>query len=391
MSKAAEVIAQESIKGTSIVVIVSAIGNTTNYLADVIKQASNGGAISGNDIDDVLAMGERTSARIFSVALKANGVRCCYFDPADSDWPIITDSKPTNANPILVLCKKRIRKHILPALRRQEVVVIPGFVGKNRKGVITTMGRGGSDVTALIIARALGAEQVVLVTDVDGIMTADPKLIKSARKLDRIDINALVDIADAGTKFIHRKALKYKDPKIDLRIVNHRSCNLNSEGTTIYGSLQNELMVEMGYPEPVMSITIVGNALSKSPQILHEIVQQAKDSNLPILGMSTGYDSINICLPENLAEEIPESLHSVVINNSQALAMTVRKNIAIVKVKGVGLEETPGILKKISQTLHSQKVNIFGIFTIASSAEILIDMNDAERALTAIRNSLKAH
>jgi aspartate kinase len=389
ISKAAEVIAQESMKGKKIAVIVSAIGSTTDYLADITKQASNSGAISGNDIDDVLAMGERTSARIFSAALKTNGVKCCYFDPADPNWPIITDNKPTNANPILALCEKRIRKYVLPALRRQQVVVIPGFVGKNRKGSITTMGRGSSDVTALIIARALGAKQVVFVTDVDGIMTADPKLIKSAKKLDRIDVNALVDIADAGTKFIHRKALEYKDPKIDLRFVNHQSCDLNSEGTTIYGSLQSKPMVEIGYSEPTMSITIVGNALSKSPQILHEIIRQVKDSNIPILGMSIGYDSISVYLPENLAEEILEPLHSVVINNSQTLTMAVRKNIAFVKVTGATLEETPGMLRKVSQALYSQKINTFGMFTIVSGVEIFVDVNDAERALTAIRASLK--
>lgn len=391
ISKAAGVIAREAAKGTSIVVIVSAIGSTTDYLCDITKQASNGGFVSGNDIDDVLAMGERTSARIFSTALKTNGIKSCYFDPADSNWPIITNDKPTNASPILTLCEKRIRRHVLSALNRQKVVVIPGFVGKNRKGSITTMGRGGSDITALIIARALNAKQVILVTDVDGIMTADPKIVKSAKKLDVIDINALIGIADAGTKFLHKKALKYKDPEIDIRVINHRSCNLNAEGTTIRGVLQNELMVDIAYSEPVMSITIIGDALSKSPNILHEIIQKVRDASLPVLGMSTNYDSIILYLPEGTGNKILEPLHSVVTNNSQALAMAVRKNIAFIKVKGVGLEETPGIIRKISQALHFQKINIFGIFTITSSVELFIDMNDVDRALTALRSAIKAN
>jgi aspartate kinase len=391
IAKAAEVIAQNATKGTRIVVIVSAMGRTTDYLTDVTKQACNGGFVSGSDIDDVLAMGERTSVRIFSTALKTNGVKCCYFDPAEPNWPIITDSKPTNANPILSLCEKRIMKHVLPVLTKQGVVVIPGFVGKTRNGWITTMGRGSSDITALIIARALDAQQVVLVTDVDGIMTADPKLIKSAKKLGEIDINTLIDIADAGTKFIHRKALKYKDPKIDIRVVNNQSCNLKDGGTTIRGSVKNELMVEIGHPKPAISITIVGKALSKSPQILQEIIKQVKDFNLPILGMSTNHDSIVLYLPESSAEDILEPLHSVVINNPQAVAMAVRKNIAFISVKGAELEETLGIFRKISKALHSQNINIFGILTVASSAEIFIDMNDVEKALTAIRSALKVN
>jgi len=391
ISKAAKVVAREAMKGTRIVVIVSAMGSTTDFLIDITKQASNGSVVSGNDIDDVLAMGERTSARIFSAALKANNVKCHYFDPASPDWPIITDNKPTNANPILPLCEKRLRKYVLPVLERRRVAVIPGFIGKTQDGAITTMGRGGSDATALIVARALGAKQVVLVSDVDGIMTADPKIIRSAKKLDEIDINALIGIADSGTKFIHKKALKYKDPKIDIRVINHRFCDLNAEGTTIRGALQKELTVDIAYLEPAMSITIVGNAISESPQILHEIIQQLKDAAIPILGMSANYDSIILYLPESLAEKILEPLHLVVINNAQALAMAVIKNIALIEIKGVGLEETPGIIRKISQALYSKNINIFGIFTITSSVQVFVDMNDVEKALTAIRNSIKVN
>lgn len=390
ISKAARVVAREAAKGTSIVVVVSAMGNTTDFLIDTTKQASDGNIVPSNYVDDVLAMGERTSARIFSAALKANGVKCRYFDPADPDWPIITDSQPTNANPILPLCEERVRKCVLPLLERRTVVIIPGFIGKTQEGLVTTMGRGGSDTTALIVARALGAKKVVLVTDVDGIMTADPKIIGSAKKLDEIDVGTLIGIADSGTKFIHKKALKYKDPKIDVKVVNYRLCDLNAEGTTIRGALQNELMVDVAYSEPAVSITIVGKALSESPHILHEIIRRVKDVRVPILGISANYDSIILYLPEKSAKEVLEPLHSVVTSNSQALAMAVRKNIAFIKVKGAGLEETPGIISKISQALYSQNINIFGIFTITSSVQIFVDMKDVKNALTAIRNSIRA-
>jgi len=388
VSRAARAVVEELKRGTRIVVVVSAVGKTTDFLINLTSQAVKGSVIPGNDIDEVLSMGERTSARIFSAALKANGVKCRYFDPADPDWPIITNNKPTNADPILSICKKRIRRYVLPVLKNRAVAVIPGFIGRTENGLITTMGRGGSDTTALIVAHALEAKEVILVTDVDGIMTADPKIVKSAKKLDEIDVNSLIGIADSGTKFIHKKALKYKDRDIDVRVINHKHCSLRAEGTRIHGSLESDLKVHLAYPEAAISVTIVGKALSESPQVLHQIMQQMKDANVPILGVSANHDSIILYLPERSGEKTLEQLHFVVTSNPQALAMAVRKNIALINVKGVGLEETPGIINKISEALYSKNINIFGMFTLTSNVQFFVDKNDVDNALTAIKDSI---
>lgn len=277
ISRAVKAVTKKLQKGTSVVVVVSAMGKTTDFLLDVAKQATNCNAKLNSDIDDVLAMGERTSARIFSATLKANGVKCRYFDPADPDWPIITSDEPANADPILPECEKRVIKHVTPLLERGTVVVIPGFIGKTVDGKITTMGRGGSDITALIVARALGAKQVILATDVDGIMTADPKLVKSAKRISEIDVNSLIGLASAGQKFLQRKALRYKDSNINVKVINSAYCDLDVEGTIIKGSLKSEI-VDLEYPEPIASITIVGKALSQSPQVLHQIVKKSEGS-----------------------------------------------------------------------------------------------------------------
>jgi len=388
VSSAVRAVAEEFKKGTNIVVVVSAVGKTTDFLLNLTTQAINGSDIPGNDIDEVLAMGERTSARIFSAALKANGIKCRCFDPSDPDWPIITDNKPTNADPILPICEERIRRYVLPVLKNRMVAVIPGFIGKTEDGLITTMGRGGSDTTALVVASAIKAREAILVTDVDGIMTADPKLIKSAKKLDEIDVKSLIGIADCGKKFIHKKALKYKDKNVDVKVVNHKHCSLRAEGTKIHGSLQNELKIQLAYPEKAISVTIVGNALSESPRLLHQIIQQIKESEANVLGMSANHDSIILYLPESSAEKVLEPLHSVVIGNPEALAMAVRKDIAFINVKGIELEETPGIISKISRALYSKNINIFGMFTITSSVQFFVDAKDADKTLKVVKDSL---
>lgn len=388
ISKAVKAVMKELRKGTKIVVVVSALGKTTDGLLDITKQATNCNAKLNSDIDDILAMGERTSARIFSATLKANGVKCRYFDPADQDWPIITNDKTANADPILSECEKRIVTYVSPLLKEGTVVVIPGFIGKTADGKITTMGRGGSDITALIVASALEAKQVILVTDVEGIMTADPKLVKSARRIGEIDVNSLIGLASSGQKFLQRKALRYKDPNIDVKVINHTHCDLDVEGTVIKGSVKSEI-VDLEYPEPIASITITGKALSQSPQVLHQIVKKVKDADAPLLGMSANYDSLILYLSEKMPNRILEQIHSVVTENSEVLAMAVRTNLALLKVKTMELEETPGIVSRIAQALHSKNINIYGIFTITSGIQVFVDMNFVKEALTVVREALK--
>lgn len=388
ISKAVKAVTKKLQEGTKIVVVVSALGKTTDLLLDTVKQATNCNPKLNSDIDDILAMGERTSTRIFSAALKANGVKCRYLDPTDPDWPIITNDKPTNADPILSECKKRIAKYVLPLLKEGVVMVIPGFIGKSVNDKITTMGRGGSDVTALVVAQALKAKQVVLVTDVDGIMTADPKLVKSAKRISEIDVNSLIGLASSGQKFLQRKALKYKDSSIDVKVVNNVYCDFDVEGTVIKGSLKSEI-VDLEYPEPIASITVVGKALSQSPQVLHQIIKKVKDADAQLLGMSANYDSLIFYLPEKMLNRIIGEIHSVVTENSEALAMAVRTNLALLKVKTMELEETPGIVSRIAQALHSENINIYGIFTIASGIQVFVDMNSVKEALTAVRKALK--
>lgn len=389
IADAVKAIKKEVRNGAKIAVVVSALGKTTDVLLDIVNEVVNcNGAESNSDIDDILAMGERTSARILSAALKANGVKCRYFDPADPDWPIITNDRATNADPIISECEARVVKHVAPLLEKGIVVVIPGFIGKTLDGKITTMGRGGSDTTALVMAHALKARQVILVTDVDGIMTADPKLVKSARKISEIDVNSLIGLASSGKKFLQRKALRYKDENIDIKIVNHNHCDLNAEGTVVKGSFTSNI-VNLEFPEPIASITVVGKALSQSPELLHQIIQKVKKANVSLLGMSANYDSLILYIQENMLDKILEPLHSVVLENPEALAIAVRKNLALLKIKTAELEETPGIVSRSAQALNSKNINIYGIFTIASGIHIFVDAASAKEALALVRKSLE--
>ena len=389
LSRAVASVVNEAKKGTRIAVVVSAMGKTTDVLLNTAKNSSNG-KLEKHELDDILSMGERTSVRIFSAALRTNGVESRYFDPLDADWPIITDACFSNANPNRMECEKRIRAHVLPIVEKGVVPVIAGFVGCTADGKITTLGRGGSDTTAFLLAEALNADEVVLATDADGIMSGDPKVVSNPKRLSEIDVNTLVGLADSGAKFIHSKALKYKPQSVNVRVINSAHGDLTKEGTVITGALATELDVEQANASPIAEITIVGNKISDNPKIIEDLVTKAK-KHAQLVGMSINTNSAILYVSaEKNTEILFNDIHQTVTANAETKAMAVKKDLVFLKIRGVGLEETQGIIGKISDILRVNSINIAGILTIASSILLFVDWSQREKALELIRKSLRS-
>jgi aspartate kinase len=387
--RAVNSVVAEAKKGTKMAVVVSAMGKTTDLLMNTIKKTSNG-RLEKHELDDILSMGERTSVRIFAAALRTNGVNSKYFDPLDAQWPIVTDDLFSNANPILEECTQRIRDFVLPLVDNRVVPVIAGFVGKTVENRITTLGRGGSDTTAFILAEALGADEVVLATDADGIMSGDPKIISNPEKLAEIDVGTLVGLADSGAKFIHSKALKYEPKSINVRVISSKHGDLSREGTVITGSLSTELGVDMAFSSPVAEVTIVGQGVSENPKIIWQLVNITKQ-NSELLGLSLDKNSVILYVSQGKdLDELFVDIHKIVLENNETKAMAVKKDLVFLKTSGVGLEETHGIIGKISDVLRINGINIAGILTITSSILLFVDWNEREKALELIRKSLRS-
>jgi aspartate kinase len=386
--KVVTVVAEEAKKGTQIAVIVSAMGKTTETLFQAAKNSSNG-RLHKKDLDEILAMGERTSIRIIAAALKAQGVNSCYVDPNDSEWPIITDELFSDANPILDICYERAKQNVLPIVEKGIIPLIAGFVGRSINNQVTTLGRGGSDTTAFILAKALEADELILVTDAEGIMTADPKIIDNPKNLPEIDVSTLVGLADSGTKFIHRKALRYKDASLKVRVIKNTHDNLNANGTLIKGALTTDLDVELANSSPALLITVVGKGVSENPQVIKELTETVK-AYTELLGLSLNYDSMILYASENSNSKILlEKVHDVILNHTETLAMSVRKQLAFLKIKGVGLERTPGLTGRLSEALRKNSINIFGLMTITSSILLFVNWSERGKVLRLIGTALK--
>jgi aspartate kinase len=262
-------------------------------------------------------------------------------------------------------------------------------VGKTKDGKITTLGRGGSDTTAFILAQGINANQVVLVTDADGIMSSDPKIIASPKLLPEIDVTTLVGLADSGAKFIHSKALKYKPKDIDVKVISNTHCDLSRAGTLIKGGLATELDAEIAHPTSVVEITVIGNGISANPQVVSEMIEKVKEYSM-LLGMSMNTNSIILYVPqEENIHTLFSQIHKITTSYKETIAMAVKKDLVFIKTSGVGLEETNGIIGKISEDLRVNGINISGILTITSSILLFVDWNEKEKALKLIKNSLK--
>jgi aspartate kinase len=375
-------------KGKKIIVVVSAMGKTTDVLIEHFLEACEK-KMALQELDDVASMGERTSIRLFAAALRAHGANARYFDPSDPDWPIITDDHFGNAKPILEVCIPMINRAVLPLLERGIVPVIPGFIGRTAKGEVTTLGRGGSDTTAFILARAMKAREVVIVTDVAGIMKADPKIVSNPERIASIDARELMNLCDSGVKFIRRKALKFLDGSFEVRIVGNHNGEFASEGTVVTGRLP-EKSDYLGHPSPVCVITIVGKGLADEPRILPSIFERIISNKIPVLARLIDIDAACICLPETRAKEVIEAVHSTIIENEPGSAVALRKKLAFLKIIGVESENTSKVLKQVIESLEQRGIGIFGTHTVASNILILVDWAEKDAALLAVKEAYES-
>jgi len=373
--KAAEIVLKANFK--EVVVVVSAMGNTTDNLVEIISHL---GKISDKDYADILSMGERTSARIFCSALKALGADAVYIEPDHEEWPIITDSNFRNAKPDIHETCMRVQKYMEPLLSSGKIVVICGFLGKDKNGNITTLGRGGSDTTALLLANCLRAEEVLLVKETEGVLSADPKIVNNPRTLDRIDIYEMFALAHGGAKIIKAEALKYKTPDQRLKIVSFTSGDLRSHGTEIVGAL-NARSLEIKSKRNIAAISLICNI---NPRNLSQIFT-ALDESI-IFGVSTGRDTITIfTLTENL-KELMNKLHS--LNSVKALSCLTK--IGLIEISHPDFVDSPGWLAKITNALASRGINIVEATTSKATINVFVDESRIDEAIAAVRDALEA-
>jgi len=356
------------------VVVVSAMGKTTDGLVDAVNEI---GDVTDEDYAEVVSMGERTSARVFCSALKAQGVKAEFIDPASSNWPIITNSCFRDATPNEEQTKVRVQKHLAPMLADGIVAVICGFIGRNEKGNVTTLGRGGSDTTAMLLANCLEADDIILVKETLGVLSADPKMVHSARFLDKLDIHEAFDLMRGGAKIVKPEALRYKLPNQRLRVVSFNCQNLAEGGTEITGSFNLD-QAETETRTGLISINVICEVNSNN---LRGVFTALGDKL--VYGVSSGRQSITVFTTDGDVNAIMNSLHNI----EGAKAISHREKIAMLQVSHPSFIDSPGGVARISSALSQSGINILEVTTSKATINVFIEENQLKNAKEAIKDA----
>jgi aspartate kinase len=341
-------------------------------------------------VDEAMAIGERLSALLMGAHLEARGVRAVAVSGAEV---IVTDAVFGGASPLMEQTREKARQRLLPLLEDGVVPVVTGFNGATADGRPTTLGRGGSDFSASILAAALDAAELWIWTDVDGIMTADPRLVPEAAVLDEVTYSEAAELAYAGAKVLHPRTLA---PLIDRQIPvwSKNSFALDKPGTKIVSKLDAQ---EHG-PRAVTSMASVAlvslepaSAALSGTKAMARALEALSASNAEVLALSSSSYRQNFCFlvrKDELAAvlECLESTLSLELAHGYLRPIDVDENVGLLSVVGEGMKGTPGLAGRIFTAISRENVNIIAIAQGSSelTISIVVRRDGLEKAVQAI-------
>jgi aspartate kinase len=372
INRAADSIARAVEEGHEIAVVASAMGSTTDDLLEEIHFDAD-----DRDRAEIVSMGERTSVRMLKAALASRGVDAVFVEPGREGWPIITNSLGE------VDAEETTRRAAALADRLDDVVpVVTGFLAENHAGEVTTLGRGGSDTTAVMLGKYMDADQVVIVTDVEGVMTGDPRVVEGARNVGRITVDELRNLSFRGAEVIAPSALTYKDEDLTVRVVHYQHGDLLTGGTLIEGEFHNLIDLQ---EEQLSCLTVAGRAIRNRPGILADLAQALREAEINVDSVASGMDSITFYVEESLAEDAENVLHRKVVDDETLSSVTVEDGIAVVRVTGGELPNRPGVILDIVGPISEAGINIHDVITSATSVAIFVAWDDREETLEIVQ------
>ena len=380
IESAAKIVKSEYDKNNNIIVVVSAMSGTTNSLIDHVN------SIDFNDdseYDLVVSSGEQITAGLMSLALKKLNV------PARSwlGWqiPIITRGQHRNA-----FIDKIVPDGIVKDFKDKKVAVVAGFQGISSEGRITTIGRGGSDNTAVFLAAAVAAERCDIYTDVDGVYTSDPKMTDKVRRLDKISYEEMIEMASQGAKVLQTTSVE-SAMNHDVNVNVRSTFNPSDEGTQISNDVSNETRAVTGvaYSKDEAKITIID--VEDKPGVAAEIFKELASSSV----------NVDMIVQNNFIERKMTNITFTVpmtdLKKSLGVLEELKKrivfskvldeqNLSKVSIIGSGMRNQPGIAAKMFDCLSNNNINIEVISTSEIKISVLIDRNKTEAAVNALHS-----
>ncbi len=377
----ANIIIEDYKKGNEVVVVVSAQGDTTDDLIAKAKEINPNGA-SKREMDMLLASGEQISISLLAMAIEKLGY------PAVSllGWQagFYTDSKYSLAR-IKRVNSERIRRE----LDKRNIVIVAGFQGLNKYDDITTLGRGGSDTSAVAIAASMNADLCQIYTDVDGVYTADPRKVKTAKKMDEITYDEMLELATLGAQVLNNRSVEMaKKYAVELEV--RSSLESTVPGTIVKETVNMEKMLVKGVAvdKDIVLVSIIG--LKDTPGIAFKVFNQLgrKNVNVDIILQSVGRDGtkdITFTVPKNQLKDTTEALEAIKtqVNYDKVV---INENAGKLSIVGAGMETHPGVASKMFEALADVGINIHMISTSEIKISVIVDVEDCEKGMQAVHD-----
>ena len=374
----ANIITEDYKKGSDIVVVVSAQGDTTDELIEKAKEINPDGG-SKRELDMLLSAGEQMSIALLAMAIEKLG------------FPVISllgwqAGFATDSNHGIARIKKVNAERIRNEISKRNIVIVAGFQGLNKYDDITTLGRGGSDTSAVAIAASMKADVCQIYTDVDGVYTADPRKVPSAKKLKEISYDEMLELASLGAQVLHNRSVEMaKKYHVELEVL---SSFEKISGTVVREDVKVEKMLVTGVAKDtnVARISVIG--LEDVPGVAFRLFSLMGQKNIVVdiilqsIGRN-GTKDISFTVSENQLPLAVSVLEDVYGKGS----VSVESDVAKVSVVGAGMETNAGVAAKMFEALYSVGANIHMISTSEIKISVLIDRNDADKAVAAIHEA----
>jgi aspartate kinase len=344
------------------------------------------GELTARGSDAVASLGERLTARILAAALRDRGERATAVEATEA---IVTNGRHGSATPLMDETREAAQARILPLLAQGVTPVVTGFIAATKDGVTTTLGRGGSDYTAAILGACLDSDEVWIWTDVDGVMTADPRVVPEARTLPEISYAEAAELSYFGAKVLHPKTiLPAVERGIPLRIVN--TFNPSHPGTLIVAEAEPSEFAVKGITsiEGLSLVTVEGRGMLGVPGIAARVFTAVAQEGISVLMISQSSSEQNICFVIR-QESVERALRALEAAFELELArrnvdrIWAQDEVSIVAVVGAGMKGTPGIAAKVFGALGKHGVNVISIAQGSSEYNIsfVVDEGDMEDAV----------
>lgn len=378
----ADTIIRDYQKGHKIVVVLSAQGDSTDLLIQKAKQISPNP--SKRELDMLLTTGEQQSVALMAMALLEKGYPAISLNAFQAN--MYTTSVYNNAR-LKDIEADRIRME----LSRKNIVIVTGFQGVNKYDDYTTLGRGGSDTTAVALAATLNADMCEIYTDVEGVYTADPRVVKNAKKIDQISYDEMLELASLGAKVLHNRSVELAK-KYNVRLVVRSSMNHNA-GTEVKEEHKVEKMLVSGVAADrnVSRIAVIG--ISDRPGRAFDLFSLLSKNNINVdiilqsIGRDGSKDISFTVNKESLAEA--EKILEANLEHLGAERIEYDDQVAKVSVVGAGMASNPGVATKMFEALYDADINIKMISTSEIKISVLVDEKNADDAVVAIHEHFK--